>query len=54
VSFITFWWEARHSHDAGLLLVKEIVETGIIKVGAGAGVITFWQEVMYIYIYNIQ
>jgi len=49
VSFITFWWEV--SHDAGLLLVREIVEMGIIIVGAGASVmyvITFWREVIYI------
>jgi len=25
VRFITFWWEARHSHVAGLLLVREIL-----------------------------
>jgi len=32
----TFWRKARHSHDARLLLVREIVERGIIIVGAGA------------------
>jgi len=31
MSFISFWLEARHSHDAGLLLVKKIC-------------ITFWWE----------
>jgi len=37
--------EARYSHDAGFLLVREMVETGMIIVGAGgARVITFWQK----------
>jgi len=47
VSFITIWREDRHSYDAGLLLVRELVETDIIIVGAGARVITYWREVIY-------
>jgi len=37
-----------NSHDAGLSLVREIVERGIIIVEAGACVVTIWREVSHI------